>query len=56
MGQLYAIMDSFFLILLMNEESSSNKYLPVGLISKLLIENRKNIQHAARWTVVVREF
>lgn len=41
MGQLYAIIDSSFLILLMNGESSSNKYLSVGLISKLLIKTRK---------------
>lgn len=51
MGQLYAIIDSFFLILLMNGESSSNKYLPVGLISKSLIKNRKmlNIRRAEWW-------
>jgi len=51
MGQLYAIIDSFLLILLMNGESSSNKFLPVGLISKLLIKNRKmlNIWKAEWW-------
>lgn len=31
-----------FLILLMNGKPSSNKYLPVGLISKPLIKNRKS--------------
>lgn len=39
-GQLYA-RDSFFLILLMNRESSSNENLPVGLLSKLPSENQK---------------